>query len=317
MQYRKADTPAQEIPVIFIMGPTATGKTDAAAYLSECFPVELISVDSSLVYRGMDIGTAKPDKKFLQRYPHHLVDIREPDQTYSVADFVEDTVKLIKTITEKGKIPILVGGTSFYFSAIEKGIPELPGANEQVRAQINTEAERIGWRAMHAKLAAVDSRSALRIDVNDPQRIQRALEVVRLTGAPVQPVNPKPVINNSIIKIALSFSNRQILHNRIKQRFDMMVKAGLIEEIEALLRNYSKEIPAFKMIGYRQGIDFIENKIDMTEFLETSAASTRQLAKRQLTWLRNQSGLIWWSDDDSLQSKNFKGLTQLLKAFGI
>lgn len=306
-----------DIPIIFIMGTTATGKTDAAAYLSTQLPVEIISVDSSLVYRGMDIGSAKPDKVFLKKYPHHLVDIRDPDQAYSAADFVEDSVQLIKQITQRGYIPLLVGGTSFYFSALEQGLPDLPAANQSVRARILQQADERGWEYLHTKLAKLDPKSAKRINISDPQRIQRALEIIEITGNNVVPLHQtKKAVENPILKFSLAFSDRKLLHKRIETRFQMMLDAGLIEEVQHLLeQNFDPTISAFKMIGYRQIIDFLEEKINFDRMIESGNAATRQLAKRQLTWLRNQSEVVWLVNDQCLIDKNYKGLLTYIKSY--
>lgn len=309
-----SQVPANSLPVVFLMGPTATGKTDAAAYLSEHLPVELISVDSSLVYRGMDIGTAKPDADFLARYPHHLIDIRDPDQTYSAADFINDSTALIQSITERGRIPILVGGTSFYFAALENGLPDLPGANAEIRQRLQDQADQLGWGTLHKQLKEKDPVSAARIDANDPQRIQRALEIIELTGKPVRSSEPRPQIPNPLIKIALSFADRKLLHDRIHQRYIQMVDAGLVAEVQALINSgFDKNLPAFKMIGYRQTLDFLEHALDLDKMVESGVIATRQLAKRQLTWLRNQSHVLWWVDDEKLLGKCFNQLLLYLR----
>ncbi|MGH1428422.1 MAG: tRNA (adenosine(37)-N6)-dimethylallyltransferase MiaA [Arenicella sp.] len=288
----------ESIPVFFIMGATATGKTDIAALLSKYFPAELVSVDSSLVYRGMDIGTAKPDTDFLAKYPHHLVDIREPDETYSVADFCRDVKILISDITSRGKVPILVGGTSFYFAALEKGLPDMPEADLRIRQKILDQAQEVGWEAMHQKLKRLDQNSAQRINANDPQRIQRALEIIELTGKPVVSLQKaRPVIANPIFKVAMTHSDRKVLHQRIHQRFHIMMEQGLASEIDSLLEKYSRDIPAFRMIGYRQYIQGIDNNESIDSIVEKSIIATRQLAKRQLTWLRNQPNVLWQTVD--------------------
>ena len=282
------------IPIVFLMGGTATGKTDVAALLTEKIPSELISVDSSLVYRGMNIGTAKPDKEFLKNFPHHLVDIRDPDQTYSVADFCTDSKELVNDICQRNKVPILVGGTSFYFSAFENGLPDLPKKDEIIRQEIILEAEKKGWKAMHSELANLDPVSAKRINVNDPQRIQRALEIFRITGQPVKTeLNPTKQIKNPILKIALYHHERKELHSRIEKRFKLMVEKGLTDEIVQLMSQYPPDIPAFRMIGYRQFIEGMNKNDHIDSMIEKSIISTRQLAKRQLTWLRNQAGILW------------------------
>ena len=309
--------PPQDIPVVFIMGTTATGKTDAAAYLSQQLPVEIVSVDSSLVYRGMDIGSAKPDKAFLDKYPHHLVDIRDPDQAYSAADFMADSVQLVHEITQRGNIPLLVGGTSFYFSALERGLPDLPAADKSIRAKIQQEADIKGWQFLHDRLAKLDPKSAERINVKDPQRIQRALEIIEVTGKSVAPIDVnQKLIANPFLKIALTFSDRKILHDRIAKRFQIMIDAGLINEVEGLLaKKFDSSAPAFRMIGYRQVIEFLEEKTNFDRMLEMGTAATRQLAKRQLTWLRNQSDVVWLVNDQRLINKNYEGLLTYIKAY--
>lgn len=307
----------KNIPVVFIMGTTATGKTDAAAYLSTQLPVEIVSVDSSLVYRGMDIGSAKPDRDFLAKYPHHLVDIRDPSQAYSAADFMNDSVQLIKEITQRGNIPLLVGGTSFYFSALERGLPDLPPASESVRTRIQQEADDKGWGYLHTKLAKIDPKSAERINIKDPQRIQRALEINELTGKGVAPVDSKKtLISNPILKMALTFSDRKLLHERIATRFQTMIDVGLIEEVKGLLsKDFDSSATAFRMIGYRQVIEFLEEKINFDRMLETGTIATRQLAKRQLTWLRNQSDVVWLVNDQRLINKDYEGLLTYIKYY--
>ena len=307
----------KDIPIICLMGATATGKTDAAAQAFDEFDAEIISVDSSLVYSDMNIGTAKPDQAFLAQYPHHLVDIRDPNDTYSVADFYNDTLSLIASITEKGKVPILAGGTMFYFNALEHGLTDLPKADDSLRLQINEDAAKQGWAKLHQKLAQLDPESAQRIDQNDAQRIQRALEIVLSSGKPVAEHNQsrKTALPNPIKKIALSFSDRQVLHERIELRFDIMLEQGLQAEVEQLLSNgVDPETTSMKMIGYRQMLEYLEQKIDYKEMRFKGIVATRQLAKRQLTWLRNQKNLIWWVDE-GLKDKEFGLLNRLIKEF--
>lgn len=299
------------------MGTTATGKTDAAATLSEDLNGEIISVDSSLVYRGMDIGTAKPDAEFLQRYPHHLVDIRHPHETYSVADFYQDASALIEEITGRGKLPILAGGTHFYFSALTLGLANLPRANQALRAEIEQEAEALGWPKMHARLAVLDAESAARIDPMDAQRVQRALEIVLESGRPVAAHNAdrKPPVPNPLLKIALVYSDRQYLHQRIEQRFDLMLEAGLQSEVEGLLASgVTGDAPAMRMIGYRQMLEFLQGDTTKEEMRLQGIAATRQLAKRQLTWLRNQANTLWWVDFGLIE-KDFKNLSTFVNQF--
>lgn len=298
---------AAQIPVISLMGTTATGKTDAAAAMVDAFDAEIISVDSSLVYRGMNIGTAKPDADFLARYPHHLVDIRNPEETYSAADFYQDAYSLIQRITAAGRVPVLAGGTHFYFNAIHQGISELPQADPQLRAQISADAQTQGWQKMHARLAAVDPESAARIDPADAQRIQRAMEVVLQSGRAVSAHNQsrKPAPGNPQINIALAFSDRAFLHQRIEQRFDRMLELGLEAEVVSLLDSgIDPATPALKMIGYRQMLEFLRGDTTYEEMRLKGIAATRQLAKRQLTWLRNRPNTLWWVDF-GLKQKNF------------
>ena len=309
------DRDPKEIPVICLMGPTATGKTDAAAQLYEAFPCEIISVDSSLVYTGMDIGTAKPDKDFLEKYPHHLVDIRHPNDTYSVADFYQDAADLIKKCVNQGKVPVLAGGTMFYYNVLERGISDLPKANQALRKKISLQAQEEGWPALHAQLAKLDPLRAKKIECNDAQRIQRSLEIVLETSKTVaqQNIKAKPPIANPILKVALTFSDRKYLHQRIEQRFDIMLELGLQNEIEQLLaQGVNRDSTAMKMIGYRQMLEFLDDDITYQTMRDKGVAATRQLAKRQLTWLRNQKNLIWWMDV-GLKNKEFQPLMTLIK----
>jgi len=306
-----------DIPVICLMGATATGKTDAAAQAFDQFDAEIISVDSSLVYKDMNIGTAKPDDGFLARYPHHLVDIRHPNDTYSVADFYNDTYALIRRITNEGKVPVLAGGTMFYFNALEQGLVDLPKADKDLRQQIDSDAEKQGWPKLHEKLALLDPESAKRIDSMDAQRIQRALEIVLSGGKPVAEHNNsrKSLLPNPLVKIALSFSDRSVLHERIERRFDIMLEQGLQAEVENLLASgVDPDTTAMKMIGYRQMLEFLDDKMTYEEMRFKGIVATRQLAKRQLTWLRNQKNLIWWVDE-GLKSKQFQPLMSLIKEF--
>ena len=310
-------TRPEDIPVICLMGPTATGKTDAAAHAFDQFDAEIISVDSSLVYRDMNIGTAKPDADFLAKYPHHLVDVRHANDTYSVADFYADTSLLIKKITEKGKVPVLAGGTMFYFNTLEKGLSDLPKADAELRSEILSAAETEGWKAMHQRLASLDAVSAKRIDPSDTQRIQRALEIVLTSGCTVAEHNTqrKPPISNPLVKIALSFSDRAVLHNRIERRFDIMLEQGLQAEVEALLESgVDQDTSSMKMIGYRQMLLYLNDQLTFDEMRFKGVVATRQLAKRQLTWLRNQRNLIWWVDE-GLETKEFQPLMTLIKHF--
>ncbi len=294
-------------PVIFIMGPTATGKTDAAAALFDRFPVSIISVDSSLVYRGMNIGTAKPDDEFLARYPHHLVNVREPMQTYSAAEFHDDAIELIRQAHAQGRVPVLVGGTFFYFNALEQGLDKLPAAQDDLRKSISAQAGEIGWPGLHERLAKLDPESALRIQPNDAQRVQRALEIVMTTGMPIDRTKRRSseLADCQIIKIGLGFSDRLELHKRIELRYQLMLDAGLVAEVEGLLAaGVQPDTTAMRMIGYRQTLEYLNGDISFKAAQLKGVAATRQLAKRQLTWMRNQSNLIWWVDT-GLKDKNF------------
>lgn len=313
----KSTLPSEQIPILCLMGPTATGKTDAAAQIYEQIDAEIISVDSSLVYTGMDIGTAKPDIEFLKRYPHHLIDVRHPNDTYSVAEFFNDCSALIRDITQRGRVPVLAGGTMFYFNSLEQGLTELPEADAELRLEISREASTLGWPALHDRLAVLDPQSAERIDSMDAQRIQRALEIVLAGGVPVAEHNanrklPPP---NPLIKIALSFSDRSVLHERIARRFDIMLDAGLEQEVRALLDSgVDADAASMRMIGYRQMLEYIDHSITIDRMREKGIVATRQLAKRQLTWLRNQQNLIWWVDH-GLESKQFQALVGMIRNF--
>lgn len=314
---RKQLLEPKQIPVICLMGPTATGKTDAAAQVFDAIDAEIISVDSSLVYTGMDIGTAKPDSEFLAQYPHHLVDVRHPNEGYSVAEFHADCLTLIEQITEQGKVPVLAGGTMFYYNALEKGLNDLPKADPIMRAQITTQAMAKGWPILHQKLAALDPQSAERIDPMDAQRIQRALEIVVAGGKPVSSYNrnSKPQLENPLVKIALSFSDRKVLHQRIERRFDIMLEGGLQAEVEDLLRSgVDPDAAAMRMIGYRQMLEFLSGDTSYSDMRQRGIVATRQLAKRQLTWLRNQNNLVWWVDH-GLKDKKFQSLVTLIRQF--
>ena len=312
-----ANTQMQNVPVICLMGTTATGKTDAAAHLVDALDAEIISVDSSLVYRGMDIGTAKPDPEFLERYPHHLIDIRHPNDTYSVADFHRDCAQLIKQICRRGRVPILVGGTHFYFNALEQGLAELPEADAQLRSEISYEAEQSGWPQQHARLALLDPQSADRIDPMDAQRIQRALEIVISGGHPVSYYNNsrQKAFANPLLKIALSFSDRKNLHRRIEQRFDIMLERGLKREVEQLLvEGVDAQTAAMRMIGYRQMLSYLDGSLSWDEMRDKGIVATRQLAKRQLTWLRNQANVVWWVDH-GLEKRDFGHLSAFVDGY--
>lgn len=283
---------------IFLMGPTASGKTGLAIELMQRFPVELISVDSALVYRGMDIGTAKPDAATLALAPHHLINIIDPTEAYSAAQFRTDALRLMADITARGKIPLLVGGTMLYFKALQGGLSNLPQADVAIRARLDAEAASQGWPVMHAKLAKIDAESAARLKPTDSQRIQRALEVWEITGKSMstlfkESVNEK--LPYRLLKIALIPSDRGALHQCIAARFDIMLKQGLLEEVTGLLKNYPalrSNMPSMRCVGYRQALQHLDGEFDLSALRDKGIAATRQLAKRQLTWLRGMDDTV-------------------------
>ena len=278
------------------MGPTASGKTSVAVELVQHLPCEIISVDSALVYRGMDIGTAKPDAATLAQAPHRLIDILDPDQSYSAAQFRQDALRLMAEITARGNIPLLVGGTMLYFKALQQGLNDLPQADPATRARIDAMAAESGWPAMHAELARLDPATAARLNPADAQRVQRALEVCYLTGRPMSALIEEEAVADlpyRILALALLPSDRAVLHQRIAQRFDAMLAQGLIEEVERLRRSYALNLsmPSMRCVGYRQAWQYLEGEFDLAALREKCVAATRQLAKRQLTWLRGMEGV--------------------------
>jgi len=283
-------------PAILLMGPTASGKTAVAVQLAASLPCEIISVDSALVYKGMDIGTAKPDAETLAHAPHHLINIIEPHESYSAARFRDDALALMREITERGKIPLLVGGTMLYFKSLVEGLNDLPEADSTVRLIIETMAEEEGWPSVHEKLRKVDPDTAARLEPNDSQRVQRALEIYYITGKSMTDLLKKPkyvYFPYTPIRIALLPSDRAALHDRIALRFEKMLDDGLVEELRALRDEYALEpdMPSMRCVGYRQAWDFLGDRISRAELLEQGIAATRQLAKRQLTWLRSTENL--------------------------
>jgi tRNA dimethylallyltransferase len=281
---------------ICLMGPTASGKTAVALALHDALPVEIVSVDSSQVYRGMDIGTAKPTAEERARAPHRLIDLRDPVESYSAAQFCDDAQAALQEIVQAGKIPLLVGGTMFYFHALEYGLSALPSADPQVRAQLSAEAQRLGWPALHARLAALDAPTAGRIEPNDAQRIQRALEIHTITGrAPSELAAAAPRARSPyrFVKVALWPSDRALLHARIAARFQIMLQCGLIAEVEGLRArgDLHAGLPSMRTVGYRQAWSYLTNEVNYNQMVERAIAATRQLAKRQLTWLRRYPGV--------------------------
>jgi len=279
-------------PAIFLMGPTASGKTGAAVELLQRLPVELVSVDSALVYRGMDIGTAKPDRETLLRAPHALIDIIDPTASYSAAHFRNDALQAMGEITERGNIPLLVGGTMLYFNALQHGLNHLPQADAAIRTELHARAEVAGWPALHTELARIDPPTAARLQSNDAQRIERALEIFMITGKPMSVLlaeEGQTSLPYQLLKIALLPSDRAVLHQRIAERFDEMLKVGLLYELTCLRQAHpelSPNMPSMRCVGYRQAWQYQEGEFDLATLREKGIAATRQLAKRQMTWLR-------------------------------
>jgi tRNA dimethylallyltransferase len=284
------------VKAVFLLGPTASGKTSVALALAERLPVEIVSVDSAQVYRGMDIGTAKPDRETLERVPHHLVDIVDPVDAYSAGRFRADAARAIAAIQARGRLPVVAGGTMLYYRALTGGLAELPPAQPAIRAEIERRAAREGWPALHAELARLDAASARRIEPTDAQRIQRALEVYRHTGRPLSEHHGEPgaaARAYDAITISLEPSDRAALHARIAERFRAMLAAGLVAELEGLRARYALQarMPAMRAVGYRQVWDTLEGTAGVDTLEARGIAATRQLAKRQLTWLRAMRGL--------------------------
>jgi len=306
---------------VAIMGPTASGKTAAALHIAATLPTEIISVDSALIYRGMDIGTAKPSLTERAAVPHHLIDIREPNESYSVRQFRDDAIKLISEIHARGNLPLLVGGTMLYFKALRDGLDDLPPADPALRAQIDMEITRHGISVLHERLRVLDPMTADRLKPTDTQRIQRAMEIVLLTGQPMSAQLAKskpPNLDFSMLSIALEPSDRSVLHERISNRFDAMLSAtpGLLDEVAALCArgNLHSGLPSMRCVGYRQAWEYLDGTVTRHEFREKGVAATRQLAKRQLTWLRSMTDrvVIDCLEDDTAE----QALALIQKALG-
>lgn len=308
--------PADGRPLaIALMGPTASGKTAMAMEWAQRLGGEIVSVDSALVYRGLDIGAAKPEASMLAAVPHHLIDVREPWQPYSAAEFALDARAAMDDIAARGKLPILAGGTGLYFQALLEGLAPMPEADPALRATIAAEAVDRGWPAMHAELASIDPRAAAKIKPTDPQRIQRALEVFRLSGKPISEWQAMPArarLPFRVLKLVLAPRDRAVLHQRIEQRFDTMLDAGFLPEVERLralpqLRAVAQplDLPAIRAVGYRQAWEYLDGTLAGNEFRDRAIFATRQLAKRQLTWLRGELDARWFepqTDRDALES---------------
>ncbi len=289
---------------IFLMGATATGKTDLAVAIAESYPVELISVDSAMVYREMDIGTAKPEPELLERVPHFLVNIIDPDESFSAWEFVEKTRVLMRDIQQRGNVPLLVGGTMLYFNALEFGLNQLPQADAEVRSRLVSMASKIGWSAMHDRLAQVDPKIAERIKPGDSQRIQRALEVYEITGQPLSALQQQQsaAFQGNPLRLILAAEDRSALHERIEKRYRVMLEQGFVEEVEALRArgDLNLEMPSMRCVGYRQIWQYLDGELSYEAMVSKGTAATRQLAKRQITWLRKQP------DENAVDCLNYR-----------
>lgn len=303
---------------LLLMGPTGAGKSELALELARRFPFEIVSVDSAQVYRGMDIGTAKPDLETRAHIPHHLIDIRDPEASYSAGEFVRDASEVMRQIWARGRQPLLVGGTMLYFHALLGGLAQLPEADPHVRAEIEARAAAGGWAALHEELERVDPAAAARIHVNDPQRIQRALEVYKVTGEPItrlQQSRAPAFAGLKVLEFAISPQDRGVLHARIEARFEAMWSAGFLEEVRRLRERstLSAEHPAMRAVGYRQLWRFLAGQSGLEESKKQALAATRQLAKRQLTWLRRRERATWV---DSSQTDPTSALVHALSEGG-
>jgi len=278
-----------------LLGPTASGKSRLAMQLASKFPIEIVSIDSAQVYRGMDIGTAKPSSAERNAVPHHLIDLLDPTEAYSAARFRDDAIRAVADIHSRRRIPLLVGGTMLYYRALAEGLDALPPAHPGIRAQIDAQAMQIGWPALHAELAKIDPATAARLKPGDAQRIQRALEIHRLTGKPMSELQkrPKDALPFELRAFSLAPEDRSELHTRIAGRFDAMLQAGLVDELRSLRTRFqlSATLPSMRCVGYRQAWEFLEGRCNEAQLREAGIAATRQLAKRQLTWLRSLPGL--------------------------
>ncbi|MCC8379420.1 tRNA (adenosine(37)-N6)-dimethylallyltransferase MiaA [Xenorhabdus sp. PB30.3] len=302
-----SDLKTQHLPTaIFIMGPTASGKTALSIALRQHLPVELISVDSALVYRGMDIGTAKPSAEEQAQAPHRLIDILDPADVYSAADFRRDALEQMAEITAAGRIPLLVGGTMLYFKALLEGLSPLPSADPEVRAVIEQEAEEHGWESLHQQLQEIDPVAAARIHPNDPQRLTRALEVFRISGNTLTTLTETSgeVLPYRVHQFAIAPASREILHKRIAARFEQMIKSGFEDEVKALYArsDLHTDLPSIRCVGYRQMWSYLAGEISHDEMVYRGICATRQLAKRQITWLRGWDDVAWLDSDQPEQA---------------
>jgi len=293
----------QGLPAILLMGPTGAGKTELAAELVAELPLEIVSVDSAMVFRGMDIGTAKPGPDLLARAPHHLIDLIDPAESYSAARFVADATRIMGEIRSRGRVPLLVGGTMLYFRALQSGLAKLPAADAAIRGQIDERAALLGWQALHAKLQRLDPLAAERIRPGDRQRIQRALEVIELTGRPIssqQHEDLRGAARASDLRLVLAPADRKLLGERLALRFQAMMRRGLLDEVRRLYTrgDLHAGLPALRLIGYRQLWEHLEGRSGLDEAIERAIVATRQLARRQLTWLRAEPDAEWFDASD-------------------
>lgn len=304
-------------PAIFLMGPTASGKTALAVDLVQHLPLEIISVDSALVYRDLDIGTAKPDAELLSKAPHRLIDIRDPSQSYSVAEFREDALREMADITRQGRTPLLVGGTMLYFRALEQGLSDLPKADPAVRARLEAELTTLGLAALHRRLQELDPIAAGRIHENDPQRTLRALEVIEITGralSELQAEDGGEALPYRVLKLIRAPEDRALLHQRIESRFQEMLKSGFEAEVRTLLQrgDLSPELPAMRSVGYRQMLNYLLGGCSRDDMVQRGIIATRQLAKRQFTWLRSEKNAHWLDEGAELLPQAMTLITDFL-----
>lgn len=287
-------------PAVFLLGPTASGKTDAARALVERLPLAIVSVDSALVYRGLDIGAARPDEETLRRAPHRLIGLVDPETPYSAGRFRDDALAAMRAIRSQGRVPLLAGGTMMYFHALEHGLAAMPPADPEVRAELERETAERGLAVLHAELDDVDPDAAARIHPNDPQRVQRALEVYRSTGRPISDFQANsPGLSDRLLRLAIAPADRSRLHERIERRFDAMLEQGLVEEVQRLRERpgMHADLPSMRAVGYRQVWQYLDGDCDWQKMRERGIVATRQLARRQLTWLRRMEGVEWFDSE--------------------